>query len=96
MHLTSVRRIRLLLMLLEVKIDAATWVDIAAILELYLLRLRSLQYEHKKLQSGVLSLTKALRRDGVTPENLVKLLTAQSGEFVEWPNDAAFRDLMTN
>jgi hypothetical protein len=39
-----------------------------------------------------LQLTKGLRRDGITPESLTKLLKAQSGESVEWPSDTAFRE----
>ena len=44
-----------------------------------------------------LSLTRSLRRGGITPENLAKQLITQSGEFVEWPSDVAFKDAwMTN
>ena len=39
-----------------------------------------------------LALTRNLRRDGVTPENLVKQLLEQSGDSTEWPTDEKFAE----
>jgi hypothetical protein len=39
-----------------------------------------------------LQLTRGLRRDGITLAALVKLLLGQTGETVEWPSDAKFKE----
>lgn len=82
----------LLLTLLEAKIDAETWAAVSVVLESYLLRRAVCNMNTKNYNRVFLSLTKSLRRDGITPKNLVRLLTAQSGESVEWPTDATFKN----
>src|SRR5690606_15766141 len=44
----------------------------------------------KNYNRTFLSLTRNLRRDGLTHANLVKQLSEQTGESAEWPTDAAF------
>jgi hypothetical protein len=82
----------LLLTLLDARIDTSTWADISKILESYLLRRAVCSMNTKNYNRVFLSLSRSMRRDGMTAENLAKQLAAQSGESVEWPSDVAFRD----
>jgi hypothetical protein len=82
----------LLLTLLDAKIDDALWADMSGILEYYLLRRGVGAMNTKNYNRVFLSLTKTLRRDGITAENLARQLATQSGESVEWPSDAEFKD----
>jgi hypothetical protein len=82
----------LLLTLLDAKIDDALWAEMSRIIESYLLRRAVGAMNTKNYNRVFLSLTKTLRRDGITAENLAKQLATQSGESVEWPSDAEFRD----
>lgn len=82
----------LLLALLEDGIEDEAWRGFSKTLESYLLRRAVCTMTTKNYNRIFLQLTKGLRRDGMTPENLVKQLTAQTGESVEWPTDAAFKD----
>jgi Protein of unknown function DUF262/Protein of unknown function (DUF1524) len=82
----------LLLTLLDAGIGDDTWARMSGILESYLLR-RAVGFMNTKNYNRVfLSLSRSLRRDGVCPENLARQLASQTGESVEWPGDAAFRD----
>lgn len=80
----------LLLAMLDAQIDEAQWQAISKILESYLLRRAVCGLTTKNYNRVFLTLTRNLRRDGVTAENLGKQLAAQTGDSAEWPSDAAF------
>lgn len=82
----------LLLTLLDAKINEAQWEAISVTLESYLLRRAICGLTTKNYNRVFLNLTRNLRRDGATPENLVKLLSEQTGESTEWPSDEDFRE----
>lgn len=86
----------LLLTLLETQADGAMWEAISKTLESYLLRRAVCAMSTNNYNRVFLQLTKGLRRDGTSLENLSKQLITQSGEFVEWPNDAAFKQSWIN
>ena len=82
----------LLLTLLHVGISDEDWLAVSLILESYLLRRSVCGLTTKNYNRVFLALTRALRRDGVNPSNLKKLLLEQSGESVEWPTDEDFAE----
>ena len=82
----------LLLTLLDARIDAALWTAISATLESYVLRRAVCGLTTKNYNRIFLMLTRHLRRDGATAENLAKHLVDQTGESGEWPSDAAFAE----
>jgi uncharacterized protein with ParB-like and HNH nuclease domain len=82
----------LLLTFLDAKITEAQWQAVSMTLESYLLRRAVCGYTTKSYNRIFLTLTRALRRDGVTPENLVAQLLTQTGESSEWPSDATFSE----
>lgn len=82
----------LLLMLLDAEIDAAMWRAVSDVLESYLVRRAICGLNTKNYNRIFLQLTKGLRRDGISAENLIKLLASQTGESVEWPTDTSFRE----
>jgi hypothetical protein len=86
----------LLLALLDAKVEPAEWEAISRVLESYLLRRAVCVMNTKNYNRIFLQLTKSLRRDGISAENLTKQLNAQSGESVEWPSDAAFKEAWLN
>ena len=59
-------------------------------LESYLLRRAILNLPTKNYNRIFLGLTRTMRRDGTSPENLQKALLGLSGESTEWPTDEAF------
>ena len=82
----------LLLLMLDAQIDETQWSVISTTLESYLLRRAVCGLTTKNYNRVFLSLTRNLRRDGVTPENLVKQLAEQTGESAEWPSGSAFAE----
>lgn len=82
----------LLLTLLDARIDESQWKAISVTLESYLLRRSVCGLTTKNYNRIFLTLTRSLRRNGVTPGKLATLLTQQAGESTEWPTDEAFRD----
>lgn len=80
----------LILAMLDVGLDRAQWAAISTTLESYLLRRAVCGLTTKNYNRVFLSLTRNLRRDGITPENLAKHLAEQVGESTEWPSDEAF------
>jgi hypothetical protein len=79
-------------MLFDEQIEESQWQKISVALESYLLRRAVCGLTTKNYNRIFLSLTRNLRRDGATPENLIKQLSEQTGETVEWPSDEAFRE----
>ena len=82
----------LLLTMLETGMDDLQWAAVSTILESYLLRRAVCGLTTKNYNRVFLSLTRNLRRDGVTPENLEKQLREQRGDSVEWPSNERFSE----
>ena len=82
----------LLLALLEEDVEDSTWAEISAYLESYLLRRAVCNLGTKNYNRIFLALTKNLRKDGFSAENVKKLLLEQTGDSGLWPDDAAFRE----
>lgn len=80
----------LLLTLLETDTSEIQWKAIATILESYLLRRAVCGLTTKGYNRIFLTLTRNLRREGITPVNLAKYLREQTGESAEWPSDSSF------
>lgn len=82
----------LLLSMLDEKVNEEEWKDIALTLESYLLRRAVCGLTTKNYNRIFLSLTRNLRREGMTDKNLVLQLNEQAGESSVWPNDALFSE----
>lgn len=82
----------LLLSMLDHDVDDEEWAKISVTLESYLLRRAICGLTTKNYNRVFLSLTRTLRREGMTHENLVKQLDAQIGDSTEWPTDQAFAE----
>ena len=82
----------LLLTMLESGLNDLQWATVSTVLESYLLRRAVCGLTTKNYNRVFLSLTRNLRRDGVTPENLEKQLREQKGDSVEWPSDERFSE----
>jgi hypothetical protein len=82
----------LLLAMLDTGIDEAQWAAVSTILESYLLRRAVCNLTTKNYNRVFLGLTRSLKRDGITPENLSKQLAEQSGDSTEWPSDERFAE----
>lgn len=80
----------LLLAMLDVGIDDEEWRKISSTLESYILRRAVCGLTTKNYNRTFLSLTRNLRRDGLSHANLVKQLSEQTGDSAEWPTDSAF------
>jgi uncharacterized protein with ParB-like and HNH nuclease domain len=81
----------LLLHLLDVRMSDGDWKNVSVVLESYLLRRSVCGLSTKNYNRVFLTLTRTLRRDGSSPENLRKYLTELSGESTGWPSDEEFR-----
>jgi uncharacterized protein with ParB-like and HNH nuclease domain len=81
----------LLLTILDAKVTPQEWSEISRTLESYILRRAVCGLTTKNYNRTFLSLTRSLREGAVTAANLTKLLLAQSGESVVWPDDTAFQ-----
>lgn len=82
----------LLLAMMDAKVDVATWRSMASLLESYLVRRAVCGLTTKNYNRVFLTLTRNLRRDGMTPDNLRKALSEQYGESTEWPADEKFAE----
>lgn len=82
----------LLLAMLDANIDDAQCKSISTTLESYVLRRAVCGMSTKNYNRVFLSLTRNLRRDGFTHENLVRQLSEQKGESTEWPSDDYFSE----
>jgi len=81
-----------ILMLLDSKIVDAQLAEIAVTIESYLLRRAVCGLTTKNYNRIFLSLTRNLKRDGATHENLVKQLSEQTGDSTLWPSDDSFME----
>jgi Protein of unknown function (DUF1524) len=82
----------LLLALMEADLKEAEWLDIARIFESYLLRRAVCNLGTKNYNRIFLSLTRNLRKDGLSSARLKELLLQQTGDSGVWPEDAGFRE----
>lgn len=82
----------LLLSMLDAGLDETQWAAVSKVLESYLLRRAVCNLTTKNYNRVFLGLTRSLRRDGMTPENLSKLLAEQSGDSTDWPSDERFAE----
>lgn len=82
----------LLLTMLDVGLDDGQWTSVATMLESYLLRRAVCGLTTKNYNRVFLGITRSLRREGITPDNLAKQLTEQSGDSTEWPSDDRFAE----
>lgn len=82
----------LLLTMLDAELDDVQWAAVSTVLESYLLRRAICGLTTKNYNRVFLGLTRNLRRDGVTPENLAGQLAAQTGDSAEWPADDRFAE----
>jgi hypothetical protein len=80
----------LLLHLLDAGLTDAQWILTMATLESYLLRRAVTNMTTKNYNRVFLTLTRTLRREGTTPDNIRRHLSGLGGESSEWPKDAAF------
>ena len=82
----------LLLTMLDTGLGEAQWAVVTTMVESYLLRRAVCGLTTKNYNRVFLALTRNLRRDGVTLENLVKQLLEQSADSTEWPSDERFAE----
>lgn len=82
----------LLLTMLDQGMDEAQWAAVSTMLESYLLRRAVCGLTTKNYNRVFLGLTRTLRREGATPENLARQLREQSGDSAEWPSDERFAE----
>lgn len=80
----------LLLHIQDVGLSQAEWRAVSRVLESYLLRRAVCGLTTKNYNRVFLTLTRILRRDGTSVENIRKHLVELSGESTEWPTDSAF------
>ena len=82
----------LLLAMLDQGVNETEWEAISTTLESYLLRRAVCGMTTKNYNRVFLSLTRTLRREGMTHANVAKQLDAQTGESAEWPSDDVFAE----
>lgn len=82
----------LVLAMLDQGYDDQQWELVSTILESYLLRRAVCGLTTKNYNRIFLTLARALRRQGMSPEDLAKQLGEQSGESGEWPSDQRFSE----
>ena len=80
----------LLLHLLDTGLTDAQWKATSVTLESYLLRRAACNMTTKNYNRVFLTLTRTLRRDGTSPDNIRKYLSGLSGESSGWPRDSVF------
>ena len=80
----------LLLHLLDAGLTDAQWKATSVTLESYLLRRAVTNMTTKNYNHVFLTLTRTLRREGTSPDNMRKYLSRLSGESSEWPRDPVF------
>lgn len=80
----------MLLTLLDADLPDSEWVPISTVLESYLLRRAICGLTTKNYNRVFLSLTRALRSEGVSAQRVRAQLAGLSGDSAAWPNDAAF------
>ena len=82
----------LLLAMLDAGIDESQWAAVSKLIESYILRRAVCNLTTKNYNRVFLGLTRSLRRDGMTSQNLSKQLSEQSGDSTEWPSDERFAE----
>lgn len=82
----------LLLYLLDIGLPESEWARILTSLESYLLRRAVCGLTTKNYNRVFLTLTRLLRTEGTSSDNIHKYLSELTGESSEWPRDDAFRN----
>ena len=80
----------LLLTMLDLGMDDQQWASVSRTLESYILRRAVCGLTTKNYNRVFLGLTRTIRREGATPENLSRQLCEQSGDSAGWPTDEEF------
>jgi uncharacterized protein with ParB-like and HNH nuclease domain len=80
----------LLLHLLDNNLSDAQLRTIAVMLESYVLRRAVCNLTSKNYNRVFLTLTRSLRKEGTTPENVTRHLAGLTGESAAWPSDQEF------
>ncbi|HFD87441.1 MAG TPA: DUF262 domain-containing protein [Gammaproteobacteria bacterium] len=86
----------LLLFLLDNHLSDGAWKTISTILESYLVRRAVCGLTTKNYNKIFLSVTRALQKEGASPENLKQHLAGLVGESTEWPTDETFGNAWLN
>jgi hypothetical protein len=82
--------------MLDVGLDNAQWHEISTVLESYLLRRAVCGLTTKNYNRVFLSITHNMSAKGLTPDNLTKILSGQTGDSAEWPSDHKFGEAWRN
>lgn len=82
----------LLLALADAGLDDDEWKDISSVLESYLLRRAVCNLGTKNYNRIFLGLTRSLRKEGFSADNLKASLLMQTGDSGVWPDDATFKE----
>ncbi len=82
----------LLLLLLDAGTAETDWNSISVTLESYLLRRAVCGLPTKNYNRIFLSLTRFLRKEAPTPDNIRQFMSELEGESSEWPKDETFDD----
>lgn len=82
----------LLLALLDAKIGKEEWDVISETIESFIVRRAVCNLTTKNYNGVFLSLTKNLRQNGISAENLRRQMASLSGASAEWPSDVAFKE----
>ena len=86
----------LLLYLLDAGLTEPEWTRVSTILESYLLRRAVCGLTTKNYNRVFLTLTRSLRNNRISPENVRQYLCGLTGESAEWPTDDVFRNAWQN
>ena len=86
----------LLLYLLDAGLTEPEWTRVSTILESYLLRRAVCGLTTKNYNRVFLTLTRTLRNNRISPENVRQYLCGLTGESAQWPTDDVFRNAWQN
>lgn len=86
----------LLLAIMDADLPPGEWGQITQVLESYLLRRAVCDLTTKNYNRIFLTLTRNIRREGITASAIRETLSLQTGESALWPNDAMFREAWLN
>src|SRR3989339_267641 len=86
----------LLLYLLDAGLTEPEWTRVSTILESYLLRRAVCGLTTKNYNRVFPTLTRTLRNNRISPENVRQYLCGLTGESAQWPTDDVFRNAWQN
>lgn len=82
----------LLLAIMDADLPAGEWEQISQVLESYLLRRAVCDLTTKNYNRIFLTLTRNVRKDGISASSIKENLLEQKGESAVWPDDAMLRE----